>query len=447
MTTANDYSSSQVYQLSNLILSPASGGNTNSIDVTNLMTELSIYEDMYSPMVSGQLKLVDANDMLSAFSISCLGDCLTISLSKTGETNPDILQKVFRITNIQHMAIPVSQSAQVYTISFCSEEMHFSSSFLIYKAYNNMQVSDMINDILTNELLVNPNRVGTIEASSGVFNHVISGWMPFEAINWVTARSTDPSFFWESFLTGFNFKSMKTLVGQQYKRNYFVGPQNTTEDVDTEGVALQRVIDYDFLHIMDSLKGVNNGLYAGSLKTFNPITLQFVETPFSYLTYFNQTSHLREYPFYNNFAGRDGVKLVDQSEAFVRVVPTTYGCDTDTNINTSQPGLIPNQIEKSLLQRNCVLEQLEHFKMRIIVPGDPFITTGDVIFFNVPRATTKSATDQTQNINEALTGKFLVTAINHKITFDGYVMLLEITTDSLSTAYQQADATLGILKN
>ena len=89
-----------------------------------------------------------------------------------------------------------------------------------------------------------------------------------------------------------------------------------------------------------------------------------------------------------------------------------------------------------MLQRISQINQLNYFKLKLVIPGDTYITIGDVIEFEMPLHSTKVKGEK--NINPFYSGRYLITAIRHKLNKESYEMVVEATKDCLSTSYPVA---------
>ncbi len=88
------------------------------------------------------------------------------------------------------------------------------------------------------------------------------------------------------------------------------------------------------------------------------------------------------------------------------------------------------------MSRVSQLSQLNYFKLKLVVPGNTFLTVGSIIEFELPLATLRAPGEPTSNPYHS--GRFLITAIRHKIDIKSYEMIIEATRDCVSYNYQNA---------
>jgi len=143
------------------------------------------------------------------------------------------------------------------------------------------------------------------------------------------------------------------------------------------------------------------------------------------------------YPFHMNYLDRFNNSIEKNFFASTKMYPTNRNHDTYLPISSKQPGIIPNMVEIWMLQRTSQINQLNYLKLKLLLPGDPTLTIGDIIQFQVPLAQSKD--NQSKNINPYHSGRYLVTAIRHLIDNHRYEMIVEATRDCLSASYPEVD--------
>jgi hypothetical protein len=345
---------------------------------------------------------------------------------------------------------PSTTSNQSYVLHFCSEENLVSSSRRISKAYRGKTVSNIIKDILVNHLSVSPSKVRAenIEETSGVHDIVIPFLNPLAAIAWLTSRtvsatskSSGANFMFYENTEGFNFKSLETLFQKPTKAKYTYSSKNREPSKnDTSLTEIREVIKYEFMNVFDTMSGINSGMFSSTLKTIDLLKLQASDYTMNYKDFFENTSHIEKgkkaFGFQNEYQDRFKNTTQENYYSVMRMYPTNKGHDTDSIISAKQPSIKQNFVEKWMLQRITQINQLNFVKVKLVIPGDTFITVGDIIEFQMPLVSTKDP--GSTNYNPYHSGRYLITAIRHKINRDNYEMIVEGTRDSISAPYSSA---------
>lgn len=430
MSDTSQYSyTDKSYILSQAMIYPSTGSG-KSVDVMNMMAELTIFEDMFTTCISGELIINDSLDLVAILPITGF-EFLKLVYSKPGQ---DIeIDKVYRIYKIDRRGINESnQAGQMYSLRFCSEENLISSSGVFAKSYKGKNVSDIVTDIMKNYLKVSGDRMGKFETPKGMFDIIVSSMTPFEAIQFVVNRSVPIHMFFEN-RDGYQLKSLNTLVNHDPIAQYRYVPGNV--DVGDQGML--RVINYEFVKSNDVLHAISGGMFAGRLQTFDLLRWKTVNVDYNYKDEFAKNGHVGQGMFDTGYQDRFKNTASMNSTSLQRLYPTNLQHDTDANISGKQPGIKQTLVEQWMLQRQSTMEQLRYFKVNVVVPGTTAITVGDTVEFAFPLLSSKVQSED--NLNPYYKGKYLVTAIRHKINFDSYEMIMELTKDSFDSALPTVD--------
>lgn len=309
-------------------------------------------------------------------------------------------------------------------------------------------------------------------------------------------KSTSANFMFFENTFGYNFKSIDNLFQQPTKAKYKYRQKNVDIPDDTSTDEIRDVIRYEFMNTFDTLSATMNGMYSGIFRGVDLTTLKVTNSVFDYDDYFKKTNHLQNenaspdkknaYPFHNDYEDRFKKKVYKNELAMMKMYPTNRGHDSDSNIAGKQysklfssagstfgaslgssiggttgqsigsaiggaagslvgsfvgqkvSGLNPNLVESWMMQRISQINQLNYFKLKLVVPGDTYITVGDVIEFELPLS---SGDDPGQNnSNPYYSGRYLITAIRHRFNYENYEMIIEATRDCLSQSLPTADS-------
>lgn len=404
-----------------------SGGQT--VDLRNIFVEMQIFQDIYASVMSGSILINDGNDVFTNFYL-CGNEYLKISIDKPGLNLP--LERLFRVYKTTDRK-PSTDSGQSYTLHFCSDEMLSSESLLVSKSYKSTKIRNIVNDILVNELKVDPQRIKSLEETSGSFDLLVPGYRPFEAIQWVTARGYDQKkycyFFFEN-RDGFNLTSLQTLVQQKpYKKlkyelkNVDRDPANNKDSIDK----------FTIINDFDMITSVSNGSFSSRLLTVDIFSQKFQNIDFSLLQAESQGNLLNKFKPVNSFKNSKNETLFNSPYSFFR----TYLSVNDTVSERS------NDVKNWLMPRAMHMSLLNHFRIQIVIPGDIVLKAGDVVEYEFPMF--ESADSGGKKLDEHRTGKYLVASINHKFSTDTFESIVELVSDSFSEALPEAKNGINVL--
>jgi len=389
-----------------------SGGQT--LDLREIFVEMQIWQDIYSSVMYGEILINDGNDVFCNFYMVG-NEYLKVSIDKPGLGRP--LQRIFRIFKASQRA-PSTDSGQTYTLHFCSDEMISSQQILVSKSYKSAKIRDVVSDILLKELGTEPSRIASLEQTSGNFDFIIPNYRPFEAIQWAAARGYDQKkfcyFFFEN-KNGFNLTSLQTLIKQKpYKtlkyelKNNERDPANNKDSID----------NLDILNDFDMLNSIPNGAFASRMLMIDLFNQSYNFADYDLTAAESQQNLINKFKPVNSFKNSKNQTLFESKESFFR----TYLAINDTASEKS------NDIKNWLLPRAMHMIMLNHFRIRVTLPGDIEMKAGDVVNYEFPMF--ESANKAGKKLDKKRTGKYLVAAVNHKFSNDIFETIAELVSDS-----------------
>jgi hypothetical protein len=396
-----------------------SGGQV--VDVRKIFMEMQLFQDIYSSVMSGTIVIQDGHDIFSNFYF-CGNEFIRISIDKPSLGKP--IQKVFRIYKVGGRK-PASDSGQIYSLFFCSEELIFSNQKRVSKAYKGLRTADIIRDILLNELHVDAIRIGALERTSGVYDLVVPGYRPLEVAQWAASRSYDASgkycyFFYED-RDGFQFKSYNTMIKQKPLKDL----KYEIKRVDQIDPALNKdsIDRVEIKHDFDILTMMSNGGFASKL-----LSVDIFNQSFKYDNYSIEVAEGQK-NLINEFKPTNGLKNYDKIP-ITRAFDTYFLTNIAINDTASERG---SDRDKWLMNRTLHMSAMNTFKLNILIPGDILLKAGDMVKYEFPKFVSPDPSGK--DPDEYRTGKYLVAAVCHK--FSGgdkgdFESIVELVSDSVS---------------
>jgi hypothetical protein len=388
------------------------------VNLTNIYVQLQIYQDIFAQCMAGKILIQDAMETFTSFYL-CGNEYLHISVDNPGRNAP--FERIFRVYKVADRK-PISNSGQRYELYFCSDELISSNSLLISKAYKSSKITDVIADVLLNELKVGPERIGSFEDTFGVYDFIIPSYRPFEAIQWATARAYNQNKFCYMFFenkNGFQLSSLQSMMKQKpYKTIRYEVKLSDSDPANNKDSADNFSIVNDF----DMISSISNGSFASRLLTIDLFSQKFENLDYSLLIAEASQNLLNKHVPLNSFTNSKDQSLFTAFGSFFR----TYTTINDTQSEKS------NDIRNWLLPRALHMAMLHHFRLKVTVPGDIEMKAGDVVFVEFPMFEGKQ--DGGRRINKRLSGKYLVSAVNYKFTREDntFECVAELVTDSFS---------------
>ena len=440
------------YRLSDIRLisyrSPDGSNNPDIIEIETLVMDLNIYESIYNKTLSGNMLIVDGNNVIGKLPLTgnerlefkfftpSLGKGYDFSM-KSG--NPLYVYK------IQNRAA-IGPKTQMYLLHFCSKEMMQNELVVVKNAMTDTYATMAAK--ITKELNTLASAKNFyFEPSYGIYKHVFSRQRPFDAIDQLSVLAQSEKYagagyyFYETSL-GFNFRSLESMLAidgntaRPVVARYRPKPSNVKDgggstDIKNE---MQIVNKFQILDQFDTLKNLRNGVYASKLITHDQLNKTYTETDFDYNKEFETIHHTE--------AGKDGVKTDNKGILPLHLREGSYLSDfaestlylyTNTqNIhNDVSEAPIKDILQKRLSQRLAFMSN----RLELTLNGFTGVTAGDLITFEMPSYTPAGESP----IDPYMSGRYLVTSVRHQLNrkLKKHIMILECMKDSVRRPYPE----------
>lgn len=394
------------------------GHDNKVVDITALLVDLTIYEDLFSPTMSGYALIGDAVDLIT--SLPMIGQ-EKISISLRTPTIKSSITKTFYVYKLQNRTSDFAKRSQAYMLCFCSMELIYSQNVRISKAYKG-NITDTVESIFRDQRYLASSSKLMLDRTQNEYSFVATYWSPIETINWLTTKSLNKNgvanyLFFETNQS-FEYSSVDTLIQAAPTREYVFADIDNTTAIGT-GVTDEKysyVQSIDTNTTFDYLRNLSGGMLASKLTTFDLTTKNINISTFDYIDDFDKAHHAEKYPMRTDTLARR--KLANQ-----------YFIEK----NNYQTGTFHQQgYNKFFLQRNSLLEQLNAFKINIKVHGRTDMKVGQTVKFTMPQFKQLTAGEVIggEIVSDYYSGKYLITAIRHQFIKGGHTQHMEIVSDS-----------------
>lgn len=390
------------------------GGST--IDISAMIADLTLYEDIFSNTMSGFIILEDSLDLIN--SIPLVGQEQFVVELNTPSLNKSIT-KIFYIYKLQGKM--TKKRVQTYMLNFCSRELIFSANSKVAKAFSG-NITDTVVSIYNDSRYLSADSDIFVDRTQNDCSFIAPYWSPLETINWLAARSINeegvPNFLFFETNQSYEFVSVESLLNCESERSYIYsdvdantayGVNGSKEDKYNIVESIENPVTFDYL------RDVSSGMYASRLYTYDMTTKSIKTNSYDYIADFDTTFHLEEFPLKTD----DLIRRQAASTHFIEK-------------NNYQTGSFKSQgYDEYFLEKNSLLEQLRAFKLVIKVNGRTDIKAGNVINFkmNDMRQILGDEID-TEGTSDYYSGRYLITAIRHQIMSGKHKMFMEIVSDS-----------------
>jgi len=452
------------------------------INLVPQLRELVIYEDMYSPVLTGSITLEDNIQLFDRLPIIGFErlrvKVYSYNYSSTLNEKVDFLHRTFDIISVTDIT-QVNDYTKLITLNFASPELLKNDSTRLSKGLRNLSNSKAVELVLTEDYEYGEGLgIQSSKIYDGYYNNFVSPYMyssfiecryeitneddsyelfiektkytepvisfpymkPFDIVSWLSGRSIrmaqgeKPSTKSAAFLffenkRGFNFVSLDTLLeAKAYNTTDFVygdANQNLTKNRNTKS---ESIINLQIQDAYNTVENIRNGLYASRMYSFDISTGQMREQDYSFKDKFPEFTTMEKNPTLPLEQ-----TLTDRPLSH-RIL--TYNTGNSANNITSsstarlQPSNKENGPEEYIQNRLMQLGKIGNYVISFEVAGNSKHKVGDCV--NIDINTTQPTPDNSYKSvpNLFYSGYYLLTSIKHSITPSQYTMYIEATKDS-----------------
>lgn len=424
------------YKLDKLVMHSLSNGSM--VDMSSLYKKVEVYEDLFSPYITGKIFVEDGYNFPERFPIT--GQEKIEITFKSDLDNLKPLELVFRVYKLDTHQMGESGKVQRYVLHMMSEGGYFNHSQ--YCGYHvSGPVSEMVKTVFTKHF---PNSVWQdrldVEDTKDNYSFVLSGaYTPFKAINWLCGKAYvtssedySPFLFYET-VSGYRFKSLSKIVedGSNSVTKYLYTTGNmrampdSTERTDMSKIGesalparYHKIQSLEELGRFDMAHNLMNGVISSRLAVHDLLRKEQRVQDFFESQVFTNMKKLGEF---NHFRETDpeAQRVLKKGASYFYLPSTPYTVHTDVN------GILDNtKVEALYLKRKYHLNTYLTQKLSIEVFGDSRRSVGDVVDLTVPKMQSDAAfqTDSDKNLG----GEYLVTGLKHTLT-DTYRVKMELS--------------------
>jgi len=405
--------------------------NGKSVSLLDYLIELNIYESIFSNVISGEIILSDSANLIRYFPITG-EEYLSVRLITPGfnDEKKYKIEKIFRVFTVEDRVLARDQNTQIYKLKLISPEAIVYSYAMLYSPFKG-NITKIVQDLFNNNLKIGKDLTIFTGADNNV-KFVSNGWSPFKCINWL-AKKTIPSdgkacnfLFWES-TKSFYFGSLETLfqngnsIGDY--RYAATGVSVGTDDIQEK---MTLITQLSVENGLDYIVGLDSGYFASKLISLNLYNKKQEVTEYDHVEQYSNYKHSTQYNPSPLFSKNSVTRNIN---SHVRVYPKYPNLHTGVkkNYNERMGEIYGNRLSN--------MKELDNLKLNIIIHGRTDVEAGQFINVKFPDMEPPSEMDIAKDkIDPRYSGRYLITAINHKINLLNHSMSMEVIKDSFDPA-------------
>lgn len=416
--------------------------NNQSFDLRGLYTEISLFDNLFTPCVSGNILIADANNLAQKLLLKGQ-EKIKVTISKSGTEALRYTKEfvIYSLTNKKN----INQTSTSYILNFVSEEFVYSEQQKLSQNFVGTY-TDAVTAILSNYLKV-PNQspsngrpgIGVIYPSNGIQDFILPVITPFESLNWITKRAVwknpkggdySPDFlFYETAQQGYNFVPLTFLMSLDPAFQINVKPKNIDENIAEEFLGAR---DLKVLSQFSLLDTVRDGVYAGKFIGFDTLTRTQKITKIKNVYDSTVTNKSQYSPnLATDAVSKDKKNFTQMNDSRIVSYPFALPRTAVEYIKENNPeasSIIDNS-ELYVFQRKAIFSNLMQRRLQLAMPGNFGLFSGRMIDLKVPKFSYKDNTNQ--NLDKTLSGKYIIIGTRHVIRYDKHETYIEVCTDKI----------------
>lgn len=425
------------YKLEKLVIYSLISGKRQNI--RNQITNVEVYEDMFSPYISAKIYMEDAFNLPEMLPV--VGhEKVELSFKSDISSTPPI-EFVFRVYKLDSHEITQNGKMQNYVLHLISEGGYFNNSQYCGYAVNG-PVSDMVYSVFKKHF---PETLWKdrlfIEPTKDNYSFVLSAaYNPFKAVSWLSSRASSrggndysPYFFYES-IDGHRFVSLSKIIEQgarpDAKYLYTIANIGVAEGskqnlgfespLPTRYHKIQRLEE---LGRFDAISNTMSGMVSARIGLHDIVRKQVRTRDVFEKDLFPAARKLGDKPHYkvgdpdsSRFTKEGAVYFYRPATPF-----TVYGSSNQITDNF--------KTEELYLRRNYHMNSMFTQKIVIEIFGDSRRKVGDVVSIVVPKPQS-NVTTLAEKSDSNLSGEYLVTGVKH-VLGTAYTCKLELSRNGM----------------
>jgi hypothetical protein len=412
------------------------GGKLN---IQGIFEELSIFDSILQPCISGQILITDANGLASKLSLDG-SEFIEIDIGK--DEDELRFRKSFRIYKLADRK-NINQTSEMYNLHFVSDEYFLSEQQTLNQVYNGTY-TEIALKIMQDKLKIPPSSFSKsfYDFSYGIKDFVVPNITPLQAIEWMSKRAVNekyvPDFLFFQNRNGFNFVSLSTLSQAEELFTVNFDPKNITDSVGDE---LTGARDVKVISQYDLIDSTQSGVAAGQFIGFDPICRKVESKNITFSDIQDKMGHGNDTPnlpggilnrnnqlSFEAYGSRKTLSIFSEGQKYSQYIKK----NDPNSINTLQ------DTQNFIFQRKAILKNLLQQRVRVVLPGNFAVSSGFSLFLKIPNRATHDDggfCSGGDNYDRTLYGKYVIIGTRHIIRYDRHETLLEVARDSSDMPY------------
>ena len=428
------------------------------IDIISMVSSVNIFEDIFKSSLTGDISLVDTNNLLTALPIigqeKLLLKLTTPQSSAVTRNNSlDFTDHPLYIYKVDSK-VEINDNTAALVLSFTTAEAIRSNRIRVSQAFEGEPSADIIQKIIRDEDLLNSKKEFYYEETANNYKFVSPNMRPLDFINCISKRclsdkyNSAPTFLFYETCKGFYFRTIDSMLDRKNVKTVYVD-ETPNLGLDASRNML-RLIKHNVVGSTNVMMNMRRGMYASNLLMVDLVNKTVENFNYNYFDSFEngekQDIHVDAHanypsegaPLASESKDDFGNLLVDydQSAQYMQAVDRNQ---PDGLLSVRHDGQFDYSGTDSWLQRRkgrfAAMDAA--ITLNVEVYGQTDISVGDLIGINI-RNSDPRVKDQGDR-DPYYGGRYLITKLRHVFKrMEGqplHTMHMEVVRDTLTTPY------------
>lgn len=423
------------------------------VDLTQVITEVNIYEELQSHSLSADITFFDDKDAVSFYPIVG-NEYVRLKIGtpdRTGDGQINFTKHTFVVYKISQKID--AQQGSFVSLKLTTQEIFNNVRRRVSQSYRG-NFHEIVEKIFRDKNYLDSKKDFITEEDTGGGAVLIPNMHPFDAIDMISQKAaTDKnssSFLFFETTRGYKFLSLEKLfsVGSVFSLNVGQGADYQKKNVNPQEQNLNLVEENRMISNNDILNSTKTGLYASKSIIHDIHNKSYSVKTFSYKNEFNKNVDVENlsggkgHPLFplDSILNEDENKISDFNDALLTVQSTDRTSFISPNTvypNYNKPISKVNPEENTLnrFHKFSMLNNgLAHF---LEIVGNTGLEVGDIVTLSFP----KNQKNSGEFYDEKLSGNYMITELHHFFSEGGdrkHRIGMTIVKDSIKDGYPDA---------
>ncbi len=452
LTTAGDF----VLDLAEIITVDGS-----PVNVTRNVMQITIYEDMENPFLSGSISFNDGLNMQNLLPL--IGqEVIKLRLhTPSFDSQEMIIDSLFYLHNLSTV-LEVNSNNKILSFEFISLEAMENTRKTVTRTLDGT-CADIVEKLVRSDLKSSKDLF--IGHTAGLKRVLGTDVSPMKIIKDMTNQAVSvnygtPTFMFFETLEGFHFQSLESLYDQPIVMEYTAdgsGGHTPRKHGFSEVILeLNKIRKIQRTNVNDSQSDQINGSFASSVITHDIFNKTYNQSSYNYFESFEKEKHInffqdrgKQSPMIAKVALDDNGSTISDLPVKSFLLPVSYS-DTATKQDSHYTHPITSQYkdfrgydpDSFITKRTSMLNNYDAISADIEVDGNTFIRVGNMVDLNLPSQSAERM-EGNDKVDRFYRGAFLIRNIKHSFTFseneNKHVMSLSCVSDCVDAEIAGSD--------